>query len=168
MSYESEAHLVRCFRRLLEQPESPFPTSRVAFEFYYMSGKTDVVAATEDGDLLAFEAKLADWRKALAQAYRSTSFCHFSYVVMPSQAAVVALRNEGEFRRRRVGLCSVSENGVHVHIAATRREPIQPWLTGSAMEHIAQGRETDLDASFSGSRSSPCVEQGDARRDLRR
>jgi hypothetical protein len=47
-----------------------------ACEFDYSRGRTDVVALRDGEHVIAFEAKLKDWRTALHQAYRNTCFAH--------------------------------------------------------------------------------------------
>ena len=52
----------------------------------------------------AFEMKLRDWRKALAQAFRYSYFADTAVVVLPPATAVVAREAIAEFRRLKVGL----------------------------------------------------------------
>ena len=64
----------------------------------------DVVGVTENQELISFEAKLKDWRSALQQAYRRTSFSHYSYVVLPKPIALKVVRYWHEFEMRGIGL----------------------------------------------------------------
>ena len=52
----------------------------------------------------AFEFKLRDWRKALAQAFRYSYFADTAVVVVPPDVAAVARQAIAEFRRLKVGL----------------------------------------------------------------
>ncbi len=79
-AYKNEQHLVETFLRSLTEC-SPWGSVNTSSEFFYQRGKTDVVAVDEDGLVIAFEAKLTRWKKALQQAYRNTCFAHRSYVV---------------------------------------------------------------------------------------
>jgi hypothetical protein len=135
--FRFESELVKEFEEYLHIVQYPFEQVETGFEFNYSSGKVDVVAKNIGCDLYSFEAKLLNWRKALTQAYRATSFSHFSYVVLPEQTALTALNFDCEFINRNVGLCSVNNNGILIHLAAPRCKPFQPWLTKSALEYIS-------------------------------
>lgn len=137
--YASEAKLSKAFQKHLKKGSGPLRSSALAHEFYFVEGKTDVIALNQCGDLLAFEMKLAKWKKALEQAYRNTSFAHYSYVVLPLVTAETARKRAREFARRGVGLCSVDGDGMRVEIIARRCDPLLPWLTRSAVAHI-EGR----------------------------
>jgi hypothetical protein len=54
--------------------------------------------------LLAFELKMRDWRKALAQAYRYRYFADAAFVVLPPPAAESALAFLPTFKVLEVGL----------------------------------------------------------------
>lgn len=133
--YASEVALVDDFMTGLKD-SSPWGGVRTAAEFYYGSGRTDVVALNAANELLAFEAKLTRWKDALHQAFRSTFFAAHSFVVLPEKAASKAAAFRGEFERRKVGLCSVKNGQISVLIPAQRVEPINPWLAAQAAEAI--------------------------------
>lgn len=135
--YRLESQLVDELEGILASRENPFSQMEIAFEFNYKEGKVDVVASNNSGELFSFEAKLTRWRTAVHQAYRNTSFSHYSYVVLPAYAAKNALRSRHEFERRGIGLCSISGDGMTVEIPASKRTPLLPWLTDSAMEYIS-------------------------------
>src|SRR5258706_5559089 len=127
--FKLESHLVQETAERLRQAENPFAELAIAFEFNYASGRVDIIAASPDGDLITFEAKLTRWRQALNQAYRNSAFAHFSYVLLPEMEAKKALKNIHEFERRGVGLCSFGSSSMRIEIQAIRKNPIQPWLT---------------------------------------
>ncbi len=108
---------------------------RLAREFDYRRGRVDIIGVCEKGYLTAFEAKLTRWRDALHQAYRSTTFANFAYVVLPIAIARRAMKFELEFERRGVGLIAVEGNVVTIVFAAPRHDPLQPWLTEAARLH---------------------------------
>ena len=56
--------------------------------------------------LTAFEMKLTDWRKGLAQAYRYSYFADLAIVVLPPKIAATAKANLELFRESNVGLWS--------------------------------------------------------------
>ena len=136
-SYQLECDLVDEFKAILLKSQDPFHVLHLAPEFNYGSGRTDVVAGTIKGNLIAFEAKLSRWRLALTQAYRNSAFAHYSYVLIPSDVVKNPIKNRYEFQRRGVGLCSLGPSGIRIEIAAARRDPIQPWLTETAFKHVA-------------------------------
>src|SRR5438876_9276871 len=114
MKYASERELVDDFTRALADGLEAWGSVDFAEEFYYLRGRTDVVALTADGAVLAFEAKLLDWKEALHQAYRNTCFAHESYVVLPCHVARRAIRSDAEFTRRGVGLCTVDGGSLKI------------------------------------------------------
>ena len=63
--------------------------------------------------LMAFEAKLKDWRYGLDQAYRNTCFAHKSYVVVPEATALPTNRelakDELPFFRATIESCQTAE-----------------------------------------------------------
>jgi len=56
--------------------------------------------------LTAFEMKLTDWRKGLAQAYRYSYFADLAVVVLPPKIAATAKADLALFRESNVGLWS--------------------------------------------------------------
>jgi hypothetical protein len=56
--------------------------------------------------LTAFEMKLTDWRKGLAQAYRYSYFANLSVLVLPPDVAATAKAGIALFRESNVGLWS--------------------------------------------------------------
>lgn len=136
--YPLEEDLVAYFGRCLRRPQTPWGNGlRLVFEFDYSAGRPDVIALCGNGEVLAFEAKLYRWRDALHQAYRNRCFANRSYVVLPSAAACHAVQYEQEFRRRRVGLCSVSaKGGIEVLLETELLTPLQPWLTTRVIAQI--------------------------------
>jgi len=134
--FDRESELVTAFERRLSQGEGPFAQLTIAFEFDYHEGRIDVIGRNDKGELFGFEAKLNYWQKAVHQAYRNTSFTHYSYVVLPDRAARKALRSRYEFERRGIGLCSITQDGIFIEIPAVKKTPLRPWLTDSALEYI--------------------------------
>jgi len=134
--YELESDLVKDFQAVIPGVPDTFTIIAMASEFNYVEGKVDLIAKDSNGDLVAFEAKLSRWRDALNQAYRNSSFAHYSYVVLPERTLENAVTHIAEFHRRGVGLCFFGLSGLRVKIPATRRNPIQPWLTNMAFSYI--------------------------------
>src|ERR1700687_5760454 len=133
MTFTKEKMLVDRLLSLLQSQSTFCAPVRVTPEFFYSRGRTDVVAVDQDDSVIAFEAKLTDWKTALHQAYRNTCFAHSSYVILPKKAALAAFRYAGEFEKRGVGLCYVDESALVVLHESSRSEPIEPWLSYDAV-----------------------------------
>jgi hypothetical protein len=125
---DSEAGMVMLFVELLRSGTSPWGGVGVLQEFCYLRGRTDVVVTTIDS-IIAFEAKLKDWRRALDQAYRNTCFAEQSFVLLPSNRAKAAMRHIGEFEERGIGLCCIEESGLQILHTPNPRTPLEPWLS---------------------------------------
>jgi hypothetical protein len=135
--YESEDSLVESLINRLAGLDSPWGLVKVSREFDYQGGRTDVVAVTAAGCVVAFEAKLTKWRRALDQAYRNRCFANVSFVVLPKDAARRAASFPNEFRRRGVGICYVCEDeGLVVIEQASSSDPVLPWLHTAALECV--------------------------------
>jgi hypothetical protein len=130
--YDSELRLVEHLVDNLENSNSPWGCVKHSREFNYCRGRTDVVALTSCGQVIAFEAKLTRWRVALHQAHRNLCFAHASFVVLPKGIAVIASRYSAEFQRRNVGLCYVDGDAVVVVLNPSSEDPLQPWLANLA------------------------------------
>jgi hypothetical protein len=135
--YSTEKMLVDQFVRVLGREENPWSSVSVSCEFSYTRGKTDVVALADGDMLIAFEAKLKNWRCALDQAYRNTCYAHKSYVVLPQATALTAFAYLAEFKRRGVGLCYVDNTGgLTVLEESEISTPIEPWIATQAASHV--------------------------------
>jgi hypothetical protein len=132
--YPRESDLVRRFVGALQSEALPWGPVEIACEWDYRTGITDVLARSPAGELLAFEAKLSDWRRALHQAYRNTVFATRAYVVLPASVAERAAKSCELFLRYQVGLCSVDETSVRVLIEAPQNEVLVPWLHRKAID----------------------------------
>lgn len=135
--YDSEAQLVRDFVHAIRADQAPIRAAIVGAEFDYRDGRTDVISLSHDGELCAFEAKLTQWRVALHQASRATSFANRSYVVLPASVANRALAFSSEFDQRRVGLCAMRADGtLEILHAAPRVDPLMPWVSQRAVAYL--------------------------------
>ena len=138
--YELEKCLVEDFKESICHSKNVFAISDFAFEFYYQSGRVDIICLTDDRKLIAFEAKLTRWRTAVHQAYRNSSFAHYSYVIIPTEIVANAIKHRREFDRRGLGLCSISPDGISIEISAPQKNPLLSWLTQSAFDYITAGK----------------------------
>lgn len=117
-----EANFLRAFERAyIERHRQPgIAASEFALQHF---GRADLVWIAWDPDgigedfsalalhkrlrrrkLVAFEAKLKDWKKGLQQAFRYRYFADKSVVVLPAEAIRPALVNLAQFRELEVGL----------------------------------------------------------------
>ena len=133
MTFETEKMLVDQFVGLLKANQTPWGKVRFAREFDYARGRTDVIAAEGAHTLIAIEAKLSDWRRALHQAYRNTCFAHRSFVLLPQRTAFKALTFLAEFERRGVGLCYLGDTGLTILHDSPYSSPVEPWLASEAL-----------------------------------
>ncbi len=126
--FDTESALVDQFIALIGLDSSPWGSLQITTEWDYRTGITDVLARTTDGRIVAFEAKLSDWRRAAHQAYRNTTFATRAYVVLPSVVAERIRVHEQVFERYGVGLCSVNADNIKILIEARETKPLLPWL----------------------------------------
>lgn len=150
--YRFEADLVDVFMaRLSNECMQPWGRVRTATEFFYGSGRTDVIALTEAGEIIAFEAKLTKWRDAAHQAYRNTYFAHLSYVVLPEIIAFKAFRYLPEFIRRSAGICFPTEQGIRVLWHPPKLSSPHKPLMQRAVAHITDGNTIKAASTYGSS-----------------
>lgn len=134
--FTSEACLVERFVGALQAGRTIFGSVQVTTEWDHRSGLVDVLARDGTQSLVAFEAKLADWRRAFHQAYRNTAYANRAYVLLPETTAHRAMRDREEFEFRGVGLCAFDGNQVRVLIEASEQDALLVWLRARAHEHF--------------------------------
>jgi hypothetical protein len=145
-TFTDEETLVGIFLSQLGAVKAPWVTLNVLREFDYISGRTDVVLLSQNDEVIAFEAKLTDWRRALHQAWRNSNFANRVYVVLPRANASAALRHREEFKRRRVGLCLVDSTSLEVVVESAPSDPVIPWLHNKARKTlVTHGIRSDRD-----------------------
>lgn len=127
-AFTSESSLVERLLAHLRSGESPWGGLEATTEWDYRTGVADVLARTAARELVAFEAKLTDWRRASHQAYRNTAYVGRAYVVLPSRVAHRVKSNAAAFAKYRIGLCAIDACKIDVLIEATTSEPLLPWL----------------------------------------
>lgn len=132
----TERSLVDSFMNELGSGGSPWGTVSFSSEFDYQRGRTDLVAMNKHGELVAFEAKMNNWRHALHQAHRNLCFAHRSYVLLPTRVAAHASKYSAHFARVGIGLCTIVDGDVEIIFEAEQGEPVQPWLTKVAAAFI--------------------------------
>jgi hypothetical protein len=81
--------------------------------------------------VVAVEAKLRDWRKALYQASHYLDYADESWVVLGGAGPSTALFHADDFRRRGVGLMTLARDGALTIAApaeaASPRMPVRVW-----------------------------------------
>jgi len=74
--------------------------------------------------IVAIEAKLTNWKRALSQAYKYNWFSHYSFVLLPESRVSRARENLDQFKRLKVGLASIALDGrVELVYTPPRRKP---------------------------------------------
>jgi len=153
MVFETEAQLVQTLVAIMNEGRTPWGCLQTLTEWDYRTGVTDVLARTPHGELIAYEAKLTNWRRACYQAYRNTTFAARAYVVLPEDVAT-RVQSYGEtFARYGVGLCACSARSLSVLIEARPTQPLMEWLTNRA--HTTLDRTLNANSNgLGGSRRS--------------
>lgn len=137
LEFSLESDLVQTFLCEVEIRPNPIPkSSKVAMEFNYSGGRSDILFLTSDGEIISVEAKLRDWRYALHQAYRNTNFSDYSYVLLPEKVARIAAQYYIDFSRRSVGLLTISESGIESVLVPERSESLNLSLREKAATAI--------------------------------
>jgi hypothetical protein len=136
--YRTERSLVNDLSSVVKDRNGLVSCHKIAHEFDYASGRTDLLGLGPQDEVHAFEAKLSKWRKALDQARRNTCFAHYCYVVLPASAANMALQFEREFVKHGVGLIVLGMQQAKLAIEPRRNDPLLPWLTKAALAHFGE------------------------------
>ena len=134
--FQTEVELVQQFLSHLAVGDSPWGEVVVATEWDYRTGIVDVLARDSDGTILAFEAKLENWRRASHQAYRTTTFARKSFVILPACAADRAMQHENYFASRGIGLCTIHSDCITILLESAPKSPLMPWLTDRAHTYL--------------------------------
>jgi hypothetical protein len=134
--FVTEADFVDCFVDKLSKGRTTFGKVQVTKEWDHTAGFVDVLVRKRRKTLIAFEAKLDNWKRAFHQAYRSTAYANKSYVIVPRHVAARAVRDRDEFEFRGVGLCSFDGKSVQVLIEAPEQDALLVWLRAQAHEHF--------------------------------
>lgn len=91
----------------------------------------------------AIELKLANWRRALEQAFKYRSFADYSFVVLDNSKISSALNNISEFSNRNIGLIGLDINGkIFDYSIPKMKAPYSPVLLCKMNELIEEGRHT--------------------------
>ena len=135
-NFSTESCFVESFVGTLQAGRTAFGSVQVTTEWDHRSGFVDVLARDGAQSLVAFEAKLADWRRAFLQAYRNTAYANRAYVLLPEKIAHRALRDCEEFEFRGIGLCAFNGREVTVLIEAGEQDVLLQWLRIRAHEHF--------------------------------
>lgn len=130
--FATEASLVERFVGALQSGRTQFCSVQVSTEWDHKSGFVDVLVRDCSEALIAFEAKLTDWRRAFLQAYRNTAYANRAYVLLPQAIAHRALKAREEFEFRGIGLCSFDGTTIQVLIEATEQDVLLGWLRSRA------------------------------------
>lgn len=88
--------------------------------------------------IIAVEAKLSSWQRALIQAYRNLQFADESWVVMDHKFARAAIAQVERFKTSGVGLASLSRaQGLFIHCAAHTAGPVSTGKRWQAQAVLA-------------------------------
>jgi len=151
MRFSTEQELVEIairylpLRQWLNVPDDANVFQRT--EVQGLFGVPDLLAATagseqkEDASSItsiAFEMKLSDWRRGLAQAFRYRSFATTSFLVIDDSRSSRAVANVERFQRANVGLIGVKTDGsFRIYVWPRQEEPFSPDLQAALWEIIS-------------------------------
>jgi hypothetical protein len=137
MAFATEQELVDCairhfpVREWLQVPDDARVFQRT--EVQGLFGIPDLlVAARPDAEIgdgvsiasIAFEMKLSDWRRGLAQAFRYRSFAKSTFLVIDDSRSRQAVANLERFQRANVGLIGLNTDGIfQVYVWPEQEEP---------------------------------------------
>lgn len=151
--FSTEATLVDSFISSLEAGSTTFGDLQITTEWDHRSGFVDVLVRDAANRLIAFEAKLRDWRRALLQAYRNTAYADRAYILLPPRAAERAFLHRDEFERRGIGLCSLDGEKIQVLIESHQHDALLKWVRSRAHDFFDSKADDERPAG----RPSDCV-----------
>lgn len=95
----------------------------------------------EDTQVVSFELKLTDWRRAMIQAFRYKSFSNLVYVVMPEDATANASLHVNEFQKYGIGLLAFGPEGIRIVCDSLLTIPYSPQLSVKVMDKVKKSRK---------------------------
>lgn len=134
--FSTEANLVDSFVKTLQSGRSQYNSIQIATEWNHKSGMVDVLVRDTSRSLIAFEAKLSDWKRAFLQAYRNTAYANRTYVLLPMKTVHRALLAREEFEFRGIGLCAFDGKKIHTYIEAVEQDAILAWVRARAHDYF--------------------------------
>ena len=140
IQYKSEKSMSRDFESYLKSHLG----STYYKEWQGLFGVPDYVCFDKQGEdiqVVSFELKLTDWRRAMVQAFRYKSFSHLSYVVMPSGGVENARLHSDEFLQYGIGLMAFGPEGLHVICEPMPSMPYSPQLTDKVLGKMRRSRK---------------------------
>lgn len=119
-------------------------------------------------EVVSVEAKVSDWRRAVAQASRNRVFSNRSFIALPESVAL-RVRREQVFSLLGIGIIGVSEGGAARIVRPARRQAPSVWayhyeLVGLAAEHLmgsthaVSGSASDGAEGLSTVQGCPCAD----------
>lgn len=85
-----------------------------------------------NGQVIAIEFKLKNWKQAMKQAFRYTSFSSEVYVIMDKTYANSAKENIEEFRKYNIGLGAVGDESMEIYHRPIPKSPFSYELREKA------------------------------------
>ncbi len=155
LGFASEATLVEAFVQKLARGRSPWGKLELATEWDHKSGSVDVLGRTRQKSLIAFEAKLTEWKRAYMQAYRNAAYANKVLVLMPAATVHRALAEAAEFELRGIGLCSFDGREIRVLIEPKEQDELLRWVRERAHTHFNSLRHELASAATASRSKSP-------------
>jgi hypothetical protein len=133
--FRYEKDLIDTFLHHIDNSPNNWAFDIIIREFDYKNGKTDILAS-KSNHLIAFEAKLSKWKKAVNQAYRNTIYANYSYVVLPESTGSTAFQNIDFFQKHGVGLILVNNEKAWIALSANHIKTNTNWITRKAKHFV--------------------------------
>lgn len=87
-----------------------------------------------NGNVIAIEYKLKNWKQAMKQAYRYQSFSYETYVVLDNYYIENAKNNLSMFEKFNIGLCAVEKGNIKFYFKPKKKKPYSINLSQKAMD----------------------------------
>lgn len=108
--------------------------SELIYEFKGVYGIPDVVLYNEN-ETISIEYKLRNWQRALKQAYKYRAFSNRAFVFIDEAHEGPAVRSIETFRKYKIGLCSVTSEGIKPHYIP---QPLKPYSRSMTRKFISK------------------------------
>lgn len=133
---------VSAMRRLNEYMEAGF-LNRVDAHTFRVTKEYKTVADL----VVSVEAKLRDWRKALAQAQRYKRFSDFSFVLLDGAQSSAAIANLSSFEAQNIGLVSLTADKLEFHfIPKKNKKKMTDYYL--RINEVAYGHFTSMQTAY--------------------
>lgn len=113
--FATEIELSSVFKEIL--PKSEWKNYIYWEEVKGLLGIPDYILVQKEKNVaIGFELKLANWKRAMVQAFKYRTFCEQSYVILDDAHLKPAITNISEFVKFNIGLASINKSNKKLEI----------------------------------------------------